>query len=543
MAAGGAGTADDGQAHAGFGRPGGNAGPVPSPAVSTPTGFSVDGVDVSHFQGTINWPQVAASGEKFAILKATDNTATVDPTFSTNYPAAKHAGLYVGAYHFALPDKSTGTVQADFFLDHAQYVHDGHTLPPMLDIEWPYSGSGSPSPCYGLTPAQMVTWIQAFVAEVQRRTGTKAMIYTNPNWWNPCTGNSKAFATLPLDHAAYASTPGTVSAGWATFTVWQYTSTGTVPGVTGNVDRNVFNGSVAGLATLAGKPIARAANDFDADRRSDFTLYRPANGFWNVLNAATGTQIRGSYVYGGDPGDVPLTGDFDGDGHADIALYNHGRWNIRSPYRGVDLATDYPYGGDASDVPLVGDFDGDGIDDIAVYRKSAGQWWVKALSRNVQLYGGSVFGGDPADVPVVGDFDGDGYADVAVYAAGLWNIKSLHRGVQLVTGYAYGGDPTDTPLAGDFDGDGKDDIVLYRKAMGQWWIKSPSRNVQLYAAYPYGGDASDVPATGDYDADGFADIVVYRTAKGQWNVKSPHRAVQLYGSYPYGGSLDVLPTS
>ncbi|WP_240670750.1 GH25 family lysozyme [Actinoplanes solisilvae] len=538
----GAGSGDDGQAHAGFGRPVGT-GLAPSPNVSPPAGYTVRGIDVSHYQGPINWSQVAASGERFAILKATDNTGYVDPTFATNYLGAKNAGLYVGAYHFALPDRSTGAVQADFFLDHARYVRDGRTLPPMLDIEWPYSGSGSPSPCYGLTPAQMVSWIQAFVAEVQRRTGVRPIIYTNPNWWNPCTGSSKAFATLPLAHAAYASQPGQVSAGWSTFTIWQYTSSGTVPGISGNVDRDVFNGSVAGLATLAGRPVDHADNDFDADRRSELTLYRAANGFWNAENAATGVQPIASYPYGGNPSDVPLTGDFDGDGYADMAVYAEGRWNLRSKHRNVDLAVDYPYGGNATDVPLADDFDGDGTDDIAIYRKGTGQWWAKSVSRDVQIYGGSAYGGNPTDTPLVDDYDGDGYADIALYrgSTGQWHVKSLRRGVQLAASYPFGGDPTDIPLTGDFDGDGKADITLYRQGQGQWFAKSISRGVQLYDAHPYGGDPSDLPTTGDYDNDGFTDIALYRPTAGQWHVKSLRRAVQLYASYPYGGPDDRPP--
>jgi GH25 family lysozyme M1 (1,4-beta-N-acetylmuramidase) len=494
-----AGDSGGGQAHAGYGRPYSSAGHIPSPFVSAPTGYTVDGIDVSHFQGAINWSQVAASGEKFAYIKVTDNTGAVDPAFGTNYYGAKNAGLYAGAYHFALPDRSTGTVQADFFLDHAQYAHDGHTLPPMLDIEWPWDGSNSPSPCYGMTPGQMVTWIRAFVTEVQKRTGVSPTIYTNPNWWNPCTGNSTAFATLPLDHAAYATSPGTLPAGWSTFTFWQYTSSGTVPGISGVVDRDAFHGTLSGLATLAGKPIASTPSDFDSDRRSDLTLYR-GDGTWNVKSVATAATLYGGYPLGGDPSEIPLTGDFDGDGYADVAVYrrSQGLWWISSPHRGVPLAVSFPYGGSATDIPLAGDFDGDGTDDVALYRPSNGTWWAKSISRNVQIFGGYPYGGDASDVPVTGDFDGDGYTDIALYrrGQGTWWVKSPHRGVQLAGGYPYGGNPTDIPLAGDFDHDGKDDITLYRPSNGTWWVKSPHRGVQIIAAQPFGGDPTDRPPAG-----------------------------------------------
>jgi hypothetical protein len=404
----------------------------------------------------------------------------------------------VGAYHFALPDRSSGAAQADYLLAHARYAHDGRTLPPMLDIEWPWDGSGSPAPCYGLSPSVMVSWIHSFVNEIQARIGTPPVIYTNPNWWNPCTGNSTAFGSSPLAHASYAASPGALPAGWSAWTFWQFTGSGSVSGVSGNVDRDVFHGSLDQLKALATG--SGAKNDFDGDGFSDLAIYRHGSGQWNVKSVHRGVQLLGSSAYGGDPSDVPLTGDFDGDGYTDIALYRagSGQWHIKSTHRGVQIVGSYPYGGDGSDVPVVGDFDGDGYTDIGLYRKSTGEW----------------------------------------------HLKSVHRGVQIVGSYPYGGDGSDVPVVGDFDGDGYDDIGLYRKSSGQWHLKSVHRGVQIVGSYPYGGDASDVPVVGDYDGDGYADIGLYRSGVGQWHLKSVHRGVQIAGSYPYGGDpSDQIPTT
>src|SRR6266511_113129 len=135
--------------------------------MSAPAGYPVTGIDVSHYQGTIDWAYVAAQGARFSYAKATEVVSFTDDTFNANNSGAKANGLYAGAYHFARPDKSTGRAQADYFLDRAQFTNDGRTLPPMLDIEWPAVGSTSPYPCYGLSPTQMATWIRDFVDRVR----------------------------------------------------------------------------------------------------------------------------------------------------------------------------------------------------------------------------------------------------------------------------------------------------------------------------------------------------------------------------------------
>jgi GH25 family lysozyme M1 (1,4-beta-N-acetylmuramidase) len=235
--------------HASAGQTGDRA---PALAAAVPPGYSVQGVDVSHHQNTINWASVAASGQKFSYAKATEGVSFIDPNFSANNRGAKQNGLYAGAYTFARPDRSNGNAAADYLVDHAQWATDGRSLPPMLDIEWPWDGSGAPSPCYGLSTSQMVTWIRDFVNRVKDRTGQQAMIYTNANWWNPCTGNNAGFADYPLYHARYASSPTPLPAGWSRWTLWQYTSSASIPGISGGTDHNVFNGTLADLAALAG---------------------------------------------------------------------------------------------------------------------------------------------------------------------------------------------------------------------------------------------------------------------------------------------------
>ncbi|KIK63283.1 glycoside hydrolase family 25 protein [Collybiopsis luxurians FD-317 M1] len=202
------------------------------------------GIDVSHYQGTIDWSSVAANGIKFVFIKATEGTTFLDPNFSENYDGATKVGLIRGGYHFAHPDSSSGATQADYFLAHGGgWTADGITLPGMLDIE--YNDDGAE--CYGLSASAMVSWIKDFSNTYHSKTGRYPIIYSTTDWWTTCTGNSAAFADdNPLFIAHYASSIGTIPAGWPFATFWQYADSGPNPG-----DQDVFNGDAAGLSKMA----------------------------------------------------------------------------------------------------------------------------------------------------------------------------------------------------------------------------------------------------------------------------------------------------
>jgi lysozyme len=202
------------------------------------------GNDVSSHQEEVDWAAVAAAGGRFTIAKATEGTGYVNPYFGQQYGGAKGAGLYGGAYHFALPNESNGTDQANFFLDNASYAADGTTLPPALDIEYNPYGSDT---CYGLAPADMVAWVGEFTATVRERTGRDALIYTNADWWNTCTGGAADFGGNPLWVADYNNPDPLLPNGWSTWTIHQWADGGSIPG-----DQNWFNGDEAALQAFAG---------------------------------------------------------------------------------------------------------------------------------------------------------------------------------------------------------------------------------------------------------------------------------------------------
>ncbi|WP_068922361.1 lysozyme [Planobispora rosea] len=220
--------------------------PGPALAASAPTGLQ--GLDVSSYQPNVSWPSVYRAGGRFAYVKATESTTYRNPYFAAQYGGSRQAGLIRGAYHFALPHKSSGAAQAEYFVRNGGgWTADGWTLPGALDIEFnPYSSSNGLNTCYGLSPAQMTAWIRDFSDRYLQLTGRRPTVYTNTHWWQTCTGGSAAFGDHPLWLARYSSSVGTLPSGWTRHAIWQYASSGAFPG-----DQNLFNGTYEQLKQLA----------------------------------------------------------------------------------------------------------------------------------------------------------------------------------------------------------------------------------------------------------------------------------------------------
>ncbi|GAB3590752.1 hypothetical protein GCM10027446_06420 [Angustibacter peucedani] len=199
------------------------------------------GIDVSNYQGAVDWGSYAASGISFAYVKATEGTGYTNPSFAQQYDGSYGAGMTRGAYHFALPDRSSGAAQATYFVQHGGgWSADGRTLPGALDIEYnPYGAT-----CFGLSAAAMVAWVADFSDTYRSLTGRDPVIYTTANWWDTCTAsNTSRGAVNPLWVARYASSVGTLPAGWGYHTIWQHSSD--------PVDQDLFNGTADRLAALA----------------------------------------------------------------------------------------------------------------------------------------------------------------------------------------------------------------------------------------------------------------------------------------------------
>ncbi len=222
----------------------GGAVPAPPPAAeAAEPEVAYEGIDVSHFQGQVDWSQVKAGGMFFAFAKATQGTSEVDPEFVANWAGMRAAGLVRGAYHYMDPSEDA-TAQAEHFLATVQL--EAGDLPPVLDIEVTEGMSVE-----GLDEA-VRTWLE----KVAAGSGVQPLLYSNESFLG--TELASGFGAYPLWIADYSPDPPTPPAAWTAWTFWQYSQTGEVSGVDGEVDRDRYQGTAAGFQQLL-VPAAPAA--------------------------------------------------------------------------------------------------------------------------------------------------------------------------------------------------------------------------------------------------------------------------------------------
>lgn len=207
------------------------------------------GVDVSRFQGEINWTRVGKTKVRFAFVQASrgsGNDCAVAPTrcgpdeyYERNYRQARKAGIRVGAYHRAFADgggkegaKRDARREAKVFIRKVGELRK-RDLQPVLDLETPFGK---------LNGKGLRIWVRTWLRRVEKELGAKAIIYTNHSSWQ-ATGDTREFARAghPLWVAHWRVRRPLVPAGnWngEGWSVWQFTSTGRVKGITGNVDKN-----------------------------------------------------------------------------------------------------------------------------------------------------------------------------------------------------------------------------------------------------------------------------------------------------------------
>lgn len=215
--------------------------PLPSGAVGGPR---AEGVDVSRWQGTIDWARVAGAGQAFGIARVSDGLNTRDATFATNWAAMKRHGLVRGVYQFFRPTQGA-VAQADLLVDAVEAAggFGPGDLPPVLDLEVRD----------GLTAAQVNAQADAWLARVTQRTGMRPIIYTSPGFWNPLGAAAKGDSN-ELWVAHWGVSQPTLPGGWRSWLLWQTSDAGTVPGINGAVDTNLWNGSRDDVRAYAGLP-------------------------------------------------------------------------------------------------------------------------------------------------------------------------------------------------------------------------------------------------------------------------------------------------
>jgi len=254
------------------------------------TGSTTPGIDVSYHNTSINWSSVKAAGYKFAFVRVSDGNTFHDPKLATYFAGAKAAGLVRGAYQFFRPAEDVAS-QADIMINAIGTYQPGD-LPPVIDVE--VTG--------GRSASQVASSVRTWVDRVHNALGVTPIVYTGPSFWRDTLGSPSSFSDNPLWIAHYTTLCPEVPCPWSKWTFWQTKDTGSVSGVSGDVDLDKFNGSYDDLVAFANGMVTMPPpgncpsatmntdepNGTCVQAASDSKWYQCNNGTWTAITSTSG---------------------------------------------------------------------------------------------------------------------------------------------------------------------------------------------------------------------------------------------------------------
>jgi len=432
-------------------------------------------IDVSEWQGDIDWAKAKADGVEGVIIRlgyGEGNNA--DKKAQRNISECKRLGIPFGIYWYSYADtpsiaKGEG---ADVVAKLKQFGVNASDLayPVYYDLEkWTWKGHQPPT-----DPNVYNDIVNNWYSALQSAGYKNLSVYSYTSYLQG-----------PLNHAdIYAKTTWVAQygarMGFDSFPTgsrgWQYTSSGKVDGISGNVDMNAFGNK-----------------EYVPD-------YPEGTGYY-VSNSLKGGAADFSFGYG-RAGDEAYAGDWNGDGKDSLTLRRGNMFYTKYSLTGGNADCAFSYG-KSEDLVLPGDWDVDGKDTFAVRRGST--YYIKN-----SLEGGiadkSFIYGRSEDQTYVGDWNGDGHDTFVVRRGNVFYFKNSLTGGNADTVITYGRDD-DQVYVGDWDGDGKDSLAVRRGST--FYVKNTIASGVADEAFSY-GKTSDTVLVGDWDGDGKDTFMVRR---------------------------------
>jgi len=476
-------------------------------------GYYTNGASVQ-VTGTAN------AGYQFANFSG-DLTGSADPqSFTMSAPRSVTANFNVQATVTTNPSGLSVTVDGQSFLapqtfswppasSHTLAVASAQSGAAGTRYVWSAWSDGGAISHMITTSNAVANYTASFGTQyfLTMSAGSGGSVSPQSNWFN--AGQSVSISATPSAGYSFA--------GWSGSGVVSFTGTSSNTSVT-------MNG-----------PITESATWTASISTSKAAVFR--NGLW-VIDLNDNFQWDGPGIDRaialGQSGDIPVTGDWNGDGRKKAGIFRNGLWvldyNGNGQWDGTTIDRAY-FLGQAGDIPVVGDWNGSGFDKIGIFRNGL---WVLDYNGNGQWDGPGAPAnpnadvaytlGQAGDVPVVGDWNGSGWSKFGVFRNGLWVLDyngnfqwdgtSIDRAASL-------GQSGDVPVVGDWNGSGKSKIGIFRNGLWvldyngnfQWDGPGAPGNPNVDVAYTL-GQTGDTPVVGDWNASGWSKIGVFRN--GLW---------------------------
>jgi hypothetical protein len=320
-----------------------------------------------------------------------------------------------------------------------------------------------------------------------------------------CTADDSSVIQLNGNAVGTCATYG----GWSPFAI----GGGFVSGVN-TLDFVVSNNGSTSTPTGLRVEIVGTAPPIPGTQRIPSKVGVFRSGFLWLLDADGNQQFNAPpdkiYAFGGIPGDIPITGDWSGSGTTKVGVYRSSNGLFLLDYDGdgqftsADKVYNLGVGTQPGDIPVVGDWNGDGRTKVGIFRQ--GFYWILDTNGNGTFDAGDqafAYGGVAGDMPVVGDWNGSGTSKVGIFRAGfLWILDTngnhtVDAGDQV---FPFGGITGDVPVVGDWNGDGRTKVGVFR--MGFFWVLDTNGNQTfdpgIDQAFAFGGIAGDIPVVGKW---------------------------------------------
>lgn len=340
----------------------------PSPDVTCADGTTLKGIDISKWQGDVDWNAVAADNVKFAFVRVSDGINTQDQYFDANWEESRAAGIYTGVYQFFRPNQSV-LGQADYLLEKMGCNMSDRTcpitdmdLPPVIDVEHRPSG---------WSKTQMRNAVRTWIERVEE-FGLEPVIYTGRYFWRDYV-DSDEWNDHPLWLAHYTNNCPNIPNHWGDWDFWQFTDSGSISGVNGPTDTNQFNGTMDMLRAL--RPGGGSGDDSGGDDDVDVGCgLVVADDATIIDNGDDCFDLSGPAQYwrdesAGHGGDLTWTRTTTG------SEYNYGTWDLNFEEAGrytlqVHIDPDHTSATSATYQVT----SADGTDDVTINQKNGG--WI-----------------------------------------------------------------------------------------------------------------------------------------------------------------------